>query len=122
MNDLPPSTGLAAAASRAARIRSLYHRLEELHHDGRWTAREDVVGLTYDIGELGKLVMATEGRWHHEGDVPKELADKLAECLWWILSLAGRLEIDIDQAWTTKMDELESQLVASVRKLDPGEN
>lgn len=120
MNEISPSTALGTAASRAARIRGLYHSLEELHHGEHWTAREDLVGLTYDIGELGKLVMAAEGRWHHEGDLPKELADKLAECLWWILSLSGRVGVDIDQAWAAKMDELETQLAASAGKLDTG--
>ena len=66
----------SAAASRALHIRKLYNQLEESLHGGAWTNREDMLALSSDIGELGRLVMAAEGRWVHEGDLPKELGEK----------------------------------------------
>jgi hypothetical protein len=52
---------------------------------------------------LGRLVMATEGRWQPEGDVPDLLAAKLSECLWWILVLGDRVDVDIDAAFAGRM-------------------
>jgi len=58
--------------------------------------------------------MAKEGRWLHEGNLPKELDNKLADCLWWVLVLADRLGVDITQAFTAKMNDLDVQLSKSV--------
>ncbi len=78
-----------------------------------------MLGYVYDVGELGRLVMGAEDRWMHEGDLPKELRDKLAECLWWVLVLARRLDVDMTGAFTAKMDEFERNLAASVAKITP---
>jgi len=108
-------------ASRAVRIRKLYRQLEERNHGGAWTTQEDMIGFMSDVGELGRLLMASEGRWVHAGDLPKELGDKLAECMWWIFVLSDRLGIDISQAFSKKMDELDSSLSASVEKPQTGQ-
>jgi NTP pyrophosphatase (non-canonical NTP hydrolase) len=75
-----------------------------------------MLGYVYDVGELGRLVMAAEDRWLHEGDLPRELEDKLSECLWWVLVLADRLGVNIIKAFTTKMDDLDVQLTKSVAR------
>jgi hypothetical protein len=105
---------LAEAGERAARVRDLYHQLEERYEGSRWSARDDMLGLTSDVGMLGRLVMATEGRWQPEGNVPELLAAKLSECLWWILVLGGRLEVDIEAAFDERMDKIEAHLLASI--------
>jgi NTP pyrophosphatase (non-canonical NTP hydrolase) len=38
------------------------------------------------------------GQWAPDGDVPELLRGKLAECLWWVLVLADRLDVDISDA------------------------
>ena len=73
-----------------------------------------MLGYFYDMGELGRLVMAAQDRWVHEGDLPEELEDKLAECLWWVLVHADRLGVDIAKAFTKKMDKLDAKLSKSV--------
>lgn len=92
------------------RIRALYHALESKNHGEPWTKQEDVIGFVYDVGELGRMVMASEGRWVHPGDLKQDLADKLAECQWWICVLSERLGIDLGSAFASKMDELEGSL------------
>ena len=104
-------TDFTGAVERAMRIRTLYHELEQHHHGSPWTNQEDVLGLVHDVGELGRLVMATEGRWVHQGDLHQDLEAKLAECLWWILALSERLGIDLNRAFSAKMAELEISLV-----------
>jgi NTP pyrophosphatase (non-canonical NTP hydrolase) len=110
---------LTTAASRALHLRALYEELEKRLHRSSWTPQELFIGFGYDVGDLGRLVMATQGRWMHEGDLPEELAGKLSECLWWILVLSERLGVDIAQAFPAKMDELERELTASVAKSQP---
>jgi len=78
--------------------------------------QELMLGYLYDIGELGRLVMAAEDRWLYKGDLPRELKDKLSECLWWVLVLADRLGVDITKAFTTKMNELDVQLTKRVAR------
>ncbi len=107
------------AATRSASIRLLYHQLEEAHHGVPWTKQEDVIGFMYDIGELGKLVMAGEGRWKIKGDTNQQLEDKLAECLWWLFCLSGRLDMDVSAIFRRKLAELESSLKTSVSKSKP---
>jgi hypothetical protein len=107
---------LSTATERAMQIRGLYEQLEKRLHGTAWSPQEVFIGFGYDVGDLGRLVMASQDRWMHEGDLPKELGDKLSECLWWILVLAKRLDVDLDSAFTAKMEELDRDLAASVAK------
>lgn len=111
-------TDFTPAIERAAQIRALYHELEKRGHGGEWNVREDMIGFTYDVGELGKLIMAAEGRWAHEGDVSRDLGEKLSECLWWLLVFSDRLGIDLNEAFQSKMTELETSLAKSVRSVE----
>ena len=105
-----------AAIARARHIRALYKQLEIRLHGSAWTPQEIMLGYLYDIGELGRLVMAAEERWLHEGDLPRELEDKLSECLWWVLVLADRLGIEMTKAFTRKMNDLDVELKKSVKR------
>lgn len=108
---------LGSAANRARVIRHLYHQLE-LNSMGRtWTVEEDMLGLVGDTGVLSRLLLATQGTWPANGDVPAELRDKLAECLWWILVLSDRLDVDIDDAFNAFAARLEADLGAAVDAL-----
>jgi NTP pyrophosphatase (non-canonical NTP hydrolase) len=100
------------ATTRARDVRALYTRLEVLHHGKEWSPAEMVVGLNQDIGDLGRLVMAAGGRWDHGDDVAGALGYELAECLWWILALADRFDVDITTAFTSFVDEREARLGA----------
>lgn len=105
---------LNAATDRARAIRELYQKLEKRLHGTAWTPQEMMLGYMADVGELGRLVMAQEGRWLHAGNLPKELDDKLADCLWWVLVLAERMGTDLTAAFTAKMNELDANLSQSV--------
>ncbi len=117
VNNSNTKIDLSMAVGRALQIRKLYNQLEEHLHGTSWTNQEDLIGLSSDIGELGRLVMATEGRWSHEGNLNKELGDKLSECLWWILVLSERLGINLTMAFISKMDVLDDSLTSSITKL-----
>lgn len=110
---------LAAASARAKDIRDLYEQMEERIHGSAWTPQELMVGFMQDVGDLGRMVMAAEGRWKHGDDVPGDLAHELAECLWWVLVLADRLGVDITAAFASTMDGLGERLTARLAQPDP---
>lgn len=113
------NAGLSAAGSRACAIRRLYHALEQDSMGRTWTVEEDMLGLVGDVGVLSRLLLATRGTWPLSGDVPADLRHKLAECLWWILVLAERLGVDIDDAFGAFASNLETELGAAVEGLPP---
>lgn len=99
-----------AATERAMRVRRLYHQLEEQNHKTAWTTEEDMLAFVSDVGLLARLVMASEGRWVHGGNLHVEIRSKMAECLWWLLVLSDRLDIDITEEFTSFMDKLDTKL------------
>jgi len=105
------------ASARAREVRSLYARLETAHHGGEWSPAEMVVGLNQDVGDLGRLVMAASGRWGHGTGERAELSYELAECLWWIFSLADRFDVDVSAAFSQFVEERERRLRPAVQLL-----
>ncbi|MDR3563381.1 MAG: hypothetical protein P4N59_18370 [Negativicutes bacterium] len=113
MSTKPPQNGamdFTAASERAMQLRSKYQQLETLYHKDVWTTEEDMLAFTTDVGALGRLVMAAEGRWIQDGDVQADLGSKMGECLWWLLVLSARLEVDITEAFTSFIDKRNADL------------
>jgi hypothetical protein len=108
---------ITEATDLARRVRALYHRIEERTEGSPWQTKDDMLGLVNDIGNLSRLVMATEGRWAPEGDLPTLLRGKLGECLWWILVLADRLDVDITDACKSTLGDIEAHLENVVKRL-----
>lgn len=113
------NTDFITAAERSMHIRRLYQQLEERNHNGAWTTEEDMLAFTTDIGALGRLVISAEGRWVYNGEVKQELSAKLAECLWWIFVLSGRLNVNIAEAFILFLDKLENDLTQPVTAVKP---
>jgi hypothetical protein len=38
----------------------------------------------------------------------------LSECLWWLLVLGDRLDVDVDVAFAERMDKIEAHLLESI--------
>jgi len=68
-----------------------------------------MLGFVGDVGDLAKLVMAAEGARSDVGG-RAELEHELADCLWAVLVLAARYDVDLTAAYTRTMDELETRL------------
>jgi len=113
-NAAEKETDFTSAVERSMAVRRLYHELEKRNHGSPWTKQEDVIGFVYNVGELGRMVMAAEGRWVHPGELGKDLGDKLAECLWWLFVLSERLGVDLNGAFAAKLSELENSLASSL--------
>lgn len=100
---------LEEVKDRSLKIRQLYHQLEEAHHGSIWTIEEDALAFLTDAGLVGRLTMSQQGRWPKGGDSSNELSHKLGECIWWLVTLAERMDIDINTAlegFLTKTEKL----------------
>ena len=91
-------TNFSVAVQRSVQIRENYHRLESQHHGKEWSVEEDALAFLTDAGLVGRLTMAQQGRWPTDEEPVPELEHKLGECIWWLIVLAERMNIDIDQA------------------------
>ena len=86
------------AVERSVQIRKIYHQLERKYHETEWTVEEDALAFLTDAGLVGRLTMSQQGRWPTSGETESELEHKLGECIWWLIILAERMNIDISEA------------------------
>jgi NTP pyrophosphatase (non-canonical NTP hydrolase) len=94
---------------RAQTVRSKYVELEKANHGREWTGEELMLGFVKDMGDLAKLVQAKEGIRNTE-NVDEELAHELSDCMWSIIVLADKYNVDLETAFTKTMDGLEARL------------
>lgn len=97
------------AIERSLKIRELYHELELKHHGSEWTVEEDALAFLTDAGLVGRLTMSEQGRWPAGNNSKAELAHKLGESIWWLIVLAERMDIDIQDVtakFLTKTEQL----------------
>lgn len=97
---------------RSIQLRKLYHQLEKQYHEKEWTVEEDALAFLTDAGLVGRLTMSQQGRWPKGGEVLPELEHKLGECIWWLIILAERMDIDIGEALQIFLTKTEKQLDA----------
>ena len=107
----PSTTTLDALQARGLEIAGLYDELNLAERGRVWTRAETMMGFVGDVGDLAKLVMAAEGARSDLGS-RHELEHELADCLWAVLVLASRYDVDLAGAYTTAMDELEVRLTS----------
>ncbi len=97
--------------ARARHIRSLYEEYERENYGREWSTAEIVLGFMGDLGDLAKLIQAHLGI---RGTLPAQeieskLAHELADCLWSVLVLSDKLQINLGDAFVATMDELEAR-------------
>lgn len=110
---------LGELKSQALRIHDLYDELNR-HERGRvWTRDEFMLGFVGDVGDLAKLVMAEEGAREMPGG-RVALEHELADCLWSVLILAHRYDVDLEAAFRRTMAELDGSISARLaERRDP---
>ena len=101
---------LEAARARAMEIRALYETLEMQINGKVWSLHELMLGFSNDVGTVGRLILAHDGTWDIDGDVDAQLRHKLSESLWWVIVIAERLGIDINDAYAQTMNKIEAQI------------
>lgn len=100
---------------RALEIRAQYDQLEQQKAGRSWNNEEIVLGFVGDVGDLAKLVQAKEGI-REIADVDEKLAHELADCLWCVLVLANKYQINLEQAFGKTMDQLALRIQAAMEK------
>lgn len=98
------------AVERSVQIRKNYHNLERQYHEKEWTVEEDALAFLTDAGLVGRLTMSQQGSWPTNGETESELQHKLGECVWWVIILAERMNIDISEALEKFLSKTEKQL------------
>ncbi|MNC06283.1 hypothetical protein D3C76_111360 [compost metagenome] len=97
------------AVERSSQLRKLYHNLERQYHQTEWTVEEDALAFLTDAGLVGRLTMSQQGRWP-AGKSESELEHKLGECMWWLIVLAERMNIDIRDVFERFLSTTEERL------------
>ena len=103
------TTTLDDLQTRGMEIAALYDELNLAQRGRTWTRAETMMGFVGDVGDLAKLVMAAEGARSDVGG-REALEHELADCLWAVLVLAKRYDVDLAAAYTSTMDDLELRL------------
>lgn len=99
----------SAVIQRARIIRGKFAAYETRTYGREWTTEELALGLMKDVGDLAMLVQASEGV-RLVTNLDEALGHELSDCLWSVITLADRLGIDLQAAFTRTMDELDQQL------------
>lgn len=63
--------------------------------------------LTEEVGELAKAIRKMNGQKTHQDSRVHDVAEELADCLWLLIDLSNRLDIDLEKAFRDK--ELKNQ-------------
>ena len=100
---------LKEATASARELRELYGALEAKRHGRPWSIEEIALGFMGDVGDLAKLVQAASGV-REIPDLRARLAHELADCLWSVLVLADRLDVDIERAFQETMLHLKQHV------------
>jgi NTP pyrophosphatase (non-canonical NTP hydrolase) len=93
---------------RAIEVRSKYDRYNA-SRGVMWNEQNLMSGFVGDVGDLSKIIMAKHGLRDME-DIDAKLAHELADCLWSILVIADKYNIDIGSQFLTSMDELDTRI------------
>ena len=94
---------------RAMEIRSHYATLETRLYGKEWSTEEIALGLVGDVGDLMKLIVAKEGMRKID-DVDEKIAHELSDCLWVLLVLSKKYEVDLEASFLKTMDDLEQRI------------
>ena len=95
--------------SRAVEIRNKYDELNRQKRGITWNEQQLMAGFVGDVGDLSKVIMAKHGLRDMD-DVDQKLAHELSDCLWSILVLASKYDIDLSAEFQKTMRELSARI------------
>lgn len=94
---------------RAVEIRNKYDELNQEKRNVTWNEQQLMAGFVGDVGDLSKIIMAKHGLRDMD-DVDAKLAHELSDCLWSVLVLASKYNIDLSTEFMKTMDELDKRI------------
>lgn len=93
---------------RAVEIRNKYDKLNK-QSNVTWNEQDLMAGFVGDVGELSKIVMAKHCLRPMD-DVDAKLSHELSDCLWSVLVLANKYDIDLKKEFMKTMDHLDQKI------------
>jgi NTP pyrophosphatase (non-canonical NTP hydrolase) len=99
----------------ALRLNDLYERLEAKKYGRIWSTQELTLGFVGDVGDLAKLVQASAGM-RSISDWKAELGHELSDCLWSILVLANKLEVDLESEFIKNVAEISQYVTGELER------
>jgi NTP pyrophosphatase (non-canonical NTP hydrolase) len=96
--------------NRAVEVRNKYDELNATRGVS-WNEQNLMSGFVGDVGDLSKIIMAKHGLRSMD-DVDAKLAHELADCLWSVLVLADKYQIDLASEFMKTMDGLDKRIAA----------
>lgn len=94
---------------RAKEVRALYAELEIKKYGKPWTSSQIAQGFVGDVGDLMKLVMSKEGIRDID-NVNEKIKHEISDCLWSIIILADKFNVDLENSFINNMDLLEKRI------------
>lgn len=94
---------------RAIEIRDKYDKLNKQKRGVTWDEQQLMAGFVGDVGDLSKIIMAKHGLRAME-DIDQKLAHELSDCLWSVLVLANKYNIDLIKEFQKTMAELDDRI------------
>jgi len=94
---------------RAVEIRNKYDKLNQAKRGVVWNEQQLMAGFVGDVGDLSKIIMAKHGLRAMD-DVDNKLAHELSDCLWSVLVLASKYNINLSDEFMKTMDELDKKI------------
>ena len=89
----------------ALQLNELYEQLEIKKWGRTWTTAELALGFVGDVGDLAKLIQANAGVRDID-DCKVKLGHELSDCLWSIIVLANKCDIDLEAEFVRNTKEL----------------
>ncbi len=93
---------------RAVAVRAKYDELNA-SRGVTWNEQNLMSGFVGDVGDLSKIIMAKHGLRSMD-DIDAKLAHELADCLWSVLVLADKYNINLADVFMSSMDELDARI------------
>jgi NTP pyrophosphatase (non-canonical NTP hydrolase) len=93
----------------ALQLNELYEQLEVKRYGRVWTTQELALGFVGDVGDLAKLIQANAGVRDID-DCKAKLGHELSDCLWSIIVLAKKCDIDLEAEFVKNTRELAEYL------------
>jgi NTP pyrophosphatase (non-canonical NTP hydrolase) len=102
---------ISEAKVRAVNVRHRLANFERSTYGREWSTADLISGLMTDVGDLASAVQRVDGLRPVGATEPlDELRHELGDCLWVLLVLADRYQIDLAEAFESTMASIEAWL------------
>ena len=102
-------------SNKALDIRNKYIQLEKKKYGCEWTREQIAQGFANDVSDLMKLLIQ-KSTAPNTLDINKKIAHELSDCLWSIIILANKHNINLEQSFLITMTELEEKIESELKE------